>query len=121
MWATDAEVMPTTLVDPDPRLGSSEGLLVDAVALDNAFTGWHRPATIRWPGRGARLRLEATAPLDFLVVYAPPAESYFCAEPVSHCTDAFNLAAQAIDDTGMLVLEPGASVSATVRLRPALA
>jgi aldose 1-epimerase len=54
-------------------------------------------------------------------VYTPPGASYFCAEPVSHCTDAFNLAAQARDDTGMLVLEPGASVSAAVRLRPGLA
>jgi aldose 1-epimerase len=121
MWETDAEVMPTALVDPDPRLASREGLLVDAIALDNAFTGWRRSATIRWPGRGALLRLEADPPLGFLVVYSPPGESYFCAEPVSHCTDAFNLAAQARDDTGMLVVEPGASVSATVRLRPALA
>jgi aldose 1-epimerase len=121
MWETDAEVMPTTLVDPDPRLGSSEGLPVDAVVLDNAFTGWGRLATIRWPGRGALLRLEADLPLGFLVVYTPPGEPYFCAEPVSHCTDAFNLAAQARDDTGMLVVEPGASLSATVRLRPALA
>jgi aldose 1-epimerase len=119
MWETDAEVMPTKLVDPDPRLGSPEGLVVDAVALDNAFTGWGGAATIRWPDRGTLLRLDADPPLGFLVVYAPPRESYFCAEPVSHCTDAFNLAAQARDDTGMLVVEPGASVSATVRLRPA--
>ena len=121
MWETDPEIMPTTLVDPEPRLGSSEGLPVDRVALDNAFTGWRRAATIRWPERGTCLRLEADPPLGFLVVYTPPGASYFCAEPVSHCTDAFNLAAQARDDTGMLVLEPGASVSAAVRLRPGLA
>jgi hypothetical protein len=40
---------------------------------------------------------------------------YFCAEPVSHCTDAFNLAAQGRGDTGMLLLMPGAGLSATVR------
>ena len=64
--------------------------------------------------------LDADPPLGFLVVYSPAGEDYFCAEPVSHCTDAFNLAAQGRADTGMLTLQPGASVSATVRLRPSL-
>jgi aldose 1-epimerase len=121
MWETDSEVMPTTLVPPDPRLGRSEGLPVACVPLDNAFTGWARAATILWPERGARLLLTASPPLGFLVVYTPPGEPYFCAEPVSHCTDAFNLAAQGRGDTGMLVVEPGRGVSATVRLRPSLA
>jgi aldose 1-epimerase len=120
MWATDAEVMPTALVPADARLASTQGLPIADVALDNAFTKWRRRATIRWPQRGAMLRLDADPPLGFLVVYSPPGESYFCAEPVSHCTDAFNLAAQGDADTGMLVLQPGASVSATVRFRPAL-
>ncbi len=120
MWATDAEVMPTTLVDADPRLGKGDGLPIGERALDNVFTGWRRQATIFWPERRARLVLDADAPLGFLVVYAPAGKSYFCAEPVSHCTDAFNLAAQGRADTGMLTLEPGASVSAVVRLRPRL-
>jgi aldose 1-epimerase len=53
------------------------------------------------------------------VVYAPRNEPYFCAEPVSNITDAFNLC-HTRDDTGMLVLEPGASVKAeiTFSIRP---
>ena len=121
MWETDAEVMPTKLVTADSRLGSVDGLPVASVPLDNAFTGWSRMATIHWPERGARLLMDASSPLGFLVVYTPPGEAYFCAEPVSHCTDAFNLAEQGRDDTGMLALESGASVSATVRLQPSLA
>ena len=120
MWATDAEVMPTSLVDADPRLGAAHGLPVAEVTLDNAFTGWHRQATITWPERGARLLLDADAPLGFLVVYSPAGRDYFCVEPVSHCTDAFNLAAQGRAGTGMLTLEAGASVSAIMRLRPSL-
>ena len=42
MWATDAEVMPTALVDADPRLGGAYGLPVADVLLDNAFTGWQQ-------------------------------------------------------------------------------
>ena len=45
-----------------------------------------------------------SGPLGFLVVYTPPGEDFFCAEPVSNATDAFNLAAAGRTDTGMLVL-----------------
>ena len=121
MWATDDEVMPTALVDADPRLGDGTGLPVAEIALDNAFTGWRHRATITWPERRARLQIDAGSPLDFLVVYSPPGEDFFCAEPVSHCTDAFNLAGQGRADTGMLTLEPGAVLPATVRFRPGLA
>jgi len=119
MWETDDEVMPTRLTQADPRLAS--GLPVAEVALDNVFPGWRRTATIDWPDNGTRLALSADTPLDFLVVYSPPAQDYFCVEPVSHCTDAFNLAAHGRGDTGMLTLAPGAIVGATVRFRPTVA
>jgi aldose 1-epimerase len=121
MWATDGEVMPTTLIAADPRLSDGNGLPIAETVLDNAFTGWRRQATITWPERRARLVVDADPPLAFLVVYSPAGEDYFCAEPVSHCTDAFNLAAQGRGDTGMLALTPGAGLSATVRFRPTLA
>ena len=46
--------------------------------------------------------MTATAALGFLVVHTPSGEDYFCAEPVSNCTDAFNLV-HTRADTGMLV------------------
>jgi aldose 1-epimerase len=74
--------------------------------------------TILWPKRSA-LALDADRRSGFWCSIRRQ-QPYFCAEPVSHCTDAFNLAAQGHGDTGMLMLEPGASLSATVRLRPSL-
>jgi aldose 1-epimerase len=121
MWATDDEVMPTSLVRADPRLGNGDGLPLDEVALDNVFTGWQGEATIHWPERDACLSVTADPPLGFLVVYSPAGEDYFCVEPVSHCTDAFNLAAHGRVDTGIRTLDSGASLSATVRFRPRLA
>jgi aldose 1-epimerase len=120
MWATDDEVMPTALTAADPRLGSHDGMPIAGSALDNVFVGWQREATIVWPETRSRLVLEASTPLSFLVVYSPAAKDFFCAEPVSHCTDAFNLAAQGRTDTGMLTLQPGERVAATLRLRPSL-
>jgi aldose 1-epimerase len=113
-WQTDAEVMPTRHVAPPAGSDPGAGLAVAASDLDNCFTGWDGRAVVGWPERHARLVMSATGPLRLLVVYTPRADPYFCAEPVSNCTDAFNLAATR-DDTGMLVLEPGETVSAQVR------
>lgn len=121
IWLTDAEILPTERVAPAPDRDPRPGLAVDRVALDNVFVGWDGRAVVTWPERGARLRLAASSLLRTLVVYTPPAQPFFCAEPVSHVTDAFNLAAGGEADTGMLTLAPGESVQATCTLTPELA
>ena len=118
IWLNDAEVMPLECVKPDPERDINQGILLDKVVLDNTYTGWPGQALIEWPEWQARLTINATAMLKFLVVYAPLQQAYFCVEPVSHTTDAFNLADQSDDDTGMVVLEPDESLSATVVFRP---
>lgn len=118
MWETDDEVMPTALIAPPLRRQLTSGVAVDSEAMDNGFTGWRRRARIEWPEHNSALSLTASAPLDFFIVYTPPGESYFCAEPVSHCTDAFNLADQGRTDTGMAILAPGQVLSASVRFTP---
>lgn len=115
MWQTDDEMLPTTL-GPAPGLG--RGLGTDAVALDNGFVGWRRRAEIRWPERRARIVMTAEPPLDCLVVYTPPGRPFLCVEPVSHVTDAFNLAEAGRTDTGMQVIEPGETLRAAVTLTP---
>jgi len=53
--------------------------------------------------------------MGFLVVYNEPNEHYVCIESVSHMTDAINFAADGHVDTGLEVLAPDASASATHR------
>jgi aldose 1-epimerase len=120
LWLTDADV-PVECVVPPPDRDPGRGLTVDRVALDNAFVGWDGQAVVTWPERGARLRLATRGPLGTLVVYTPPGQPFFCAEPVSHITDAFNLAAAGRPDTGMLTLGPGESATATLTLTPEVA
>ena len=119
MWRNDERMLPQALVAPSADRDPGRGLDVDRVDFDTVFTGWSGAATIVWRERRRRLVMRATAPLRFLVVYTPTGEPYFCAEPVSNCTDAFNLAAAGRDDTGMIVLAPGESAAATVRFDPA--
>jgi aldose 1-epimerase len=121
LWVTDAEILPVARVAPPPDRDPGRGLAVDRVALDNAFVGWNGRAVISWPERDAELRLEASDPLRTLVVYTPPRQPFFCAEPVSHITDAFNLAAAGRADTGILSLEPGETARATLTLTPEIA
>jgi aldose 1-epimerase len=118
VWLTDHEMMPTALVPPSPAADPSRGLAVDAAALDNCFVGWSRRVDVEWPERGTGLTMTADPPLDYLVVFTPPGRPFFCAEPVSHVTDAFNLAEAGRLDAGRRVLEPGAALRAAITLTP---
>lgn len=115
MWETDADVLPTRRVKAQQR---SQTIDVASSNLDNVFTGWSRTARIVWPERS--LDLEADAPLDFLVLYTPPGEAFFCAEPVSNATDAFNLETKGNAGTGLIVLAPGDSCTARICFVPRL-
>jgi aldose 1-epimerase len=116
MWLTDDEVMPTSLAAPSPEADLSRGVLADTVALDNCFVGWRHRAVIEWPEAGARLVMTADPLLDFLVVFTPRGRSFFCVEPVSHMTDAFNVSAAGGADTGARALEPGETLRAAITL-----
>ena len=112
MWLTDEAKMPTERVTP-PAAPFGRG-------RDNCFVGWSRRVTIDWPELGARLLMRAESPLDYLVVFTPARRPFFCIEPVSHVTDAFNLAEAGRSDSGTLVLEPGETLRTVVVLTPEL-
>ena len=107
VWLTDNEMMPTALASPTVPADPSRGVAVGAVALDNCFVGWSCRAVLEWPESGASLAMTAGPPLDYLVIFTPPGRPFFCAEPVSHVTDAFNLAHAGRADTGQQVPRSG--------------
>ena len=119
LWQTDAEVLPVACVAPPPDRDPGRGLARGSGRARQRLRRLGRPGRrSRGPSGGVRLRLGTRGPLGTLVVYTPPGESFFCAEPVSHITDAFNLAATGRADTGMLTLAPGESVRASAHLDP---
>lgn len=118
MWEADAEILPVRHRAPPGGANPTAGIAVSSTALDTVFTGWSRSARIIWPEFGRRLDIEVETPLDRLVLYTPPGEDYFCAEPVSNMTDAFNHLADPRVDTGCIVLQPGEACGATVRFAP---
>ena len=105
MWINDAETMPLCVWSrfQKPEL-LNQGLSVNQNALDNLFTGWNREVLISWPEWNANLRIITDTPLDFMVIYTPTNADYFCVEPVSNVTDAFNMLARGDSGHGTKIL-----------------
>ena len=120
MWHTTPDPLPTH-IGPHPSvdaLASPEGMSAEAFDLDNNFAGWTRTASIAWPDEHRAVTLDADAPFDFMVIYAPAAfPSLLCVEPVSNVADWVNLDVDhALKGGG--VLEPGDATSVAFRLTP---
>ncbi|MDP6690204.1 MAG: aldose 1-epimerase [Alphaproteobacteria bacterium] len=114
VWLTDDEVMPTAWSPLPADWDLPKGCTITGLGCDNLFTGWDGMARISWPERNLGLSMQASANLGYLVVYAPTGEDFFCAEPVSHLTDAFN----SVEDAGVVVLQAGEDICASVAFTP---
>ena len=126
IWLNDDEVMPLECVPlHDPVVADqdiNQGLIMAAISLDNTFTDWSREANIDWPEWQAGLKITASKGLDYLVVFSPAGEQFFCVEPVSNTTDAFNRAHQGepVTATGITELAAGETLTGTVKFTPQL-
>lgn len=118
IWSTDGDVMPTVRERTWVTDRLATGLRIADANLDNNFTGWRREAVVRWPEREAALLMGADAPLDFLVMYTPSGEDFFCLEPVGNCTDWPNLVHLGPALVGGMVLPPGGSTEVRFWLAP---
>ncbi len=121
MWESDAHCLPTGLVQPESLHDLRAGVEVARLDLDNNFTGWQRRFQVDWPESGSeagrQLTLTAASPLDFFVLYCPQGQPFFCAEPVSNCTDWLNLQGEVPTEAlGGGELAPGATCSTTFRV-----
>ena len=112
VWLEDERHLPTGVepVATHPAWDFSQGAPLPAGWINNGFDGWDRRATIVQPEDGVALSLEASPELGVFIVYSPAADAgFFCFEPVSHPVDAHH-------GEGLTALEPGASMTASMRL-----
>ncbi len=115
IWETGANGLPSARRVPVGSEQLRRGQAVESLALDTPFETAGGPVVLRWPAQGKSLRILVSDTLRFLVVYTPPGEAYFCAEPVSHVPNMVNIAATH-RETGLVVLAPGETLSGTIRL-----
>ena len=123
MWKADAEVLPTGIEETEAVRKLRDGVVLRELELDNNFTGWQRRTLIEWPASDAGperiLVMEAQPPLDFFVLYCPHQYDFFCAEPVSQCTDWLNqIPRYGQRLLGGAKLAPGETVVARFTLTP---
>lgn len=105
-WQTDVDRIPKRLENRAQAIDWWAGKPVYTRLVDTVYTGREGMMVVSWPERGIGARISPSADLAFTTVYVPETEGYFCVEPVSQMTDAFN---RPTDDSGARVLEPGES------------
>jgi aldose 1-epimerase len=89
LWLSTPDMLPDREAPAD-TLGdwSRPATIFGDSLVDNAYTQWDGVAIMQ-RGDGLRLTMTATG-ADWLHVYRPPGEEFFCVEPVSHMPDAIN-------------------------------
>lgn len=123
----DSEMMiPTTLravptewdFSKGRRLSDQVGAPVNGFGgndyIDGCFQGWDRKAEVRWPSKNAAVKISADEIYSHFVIYVPQ-NNFICAEPVSHATDAFNLADRGEKNVGFRTLAPGETMGGKMR------
>lgn len=123
-WELDEDSLPTgKRLAATGALDLRDGRPFAGLTLDHVFTDVQREAdgvsrcVIENRETGHGLVMESDASFRELVIYTPPGRDVICFEPYTCPTDAINLAAQGIP-AGVMVLTPGETFSATVRILP---
>lgn len=94
---------------------------VYAQSIDCAFSGWDGRADLSWPDTGLSLQLAADPVFSHFVVYNGDPDGTLALEPVSHATDACNLAERGVPGTGLQVLAPGQTLGGHIRIKLSIA
>lgn len=80
VWLTDCAALPVQESQTPATWAFEPARAIDAVPLDNGFSGWNGIASLRWPELTVNVR---AAHCSHLHVYAPAGRSFFCVEPQS--------------------------------------
>ena len=104
-WDNDASGLAAQAVPQDGIHGA-----VSDLDLDNCYGGWQGPALIA----DAQLALRLTSSLPYVVVYRPTTKPFYCVEPVSHVSNAIQMADPAAH--GVCALARGATFEAWMQL-----
>ncbi|MBV8687650.1 MAG: aldose 1-epimerase [Alphaproteobacteria bacterium] len=114
VWTVDDKVLPVERIAAEGRY-DLRNRRICGQGLDNGFSGWLGLARIETPG--APVRIELSSPeAAFFQVYSPESGGLFVAEPVTHANAALNEPEETWPELGLRVLDPGETMSLTMRL-----
>jgi len=112
VWALAEGQIPTALFPAESVFGWADGpRVVDAPFVDHCYVDWGGEARL---SDGERVTtVTASANAGWAHVYAP-GEAFCCVEPVTHRPDALH--APEGEVSGLVVLQPGESMSMSMRI-----
>jgi aldose 1-epimerase len=114
IYETDSSFIPVEGMKPIPEnFDFSISRVVGDTPLNHVFGSWNGTALLEYASQ--TLSLEASEVFSHLCVFAAP-DGTLAVEPISHCTDGFNLLHQGVQNTGVKILQPGESLRGWVRL-----
>lgn len=105
-------------VPVEPRLDYRAMRLVED-GLNDVLTGCNverQPIRLHYPVSNLTINMSGTALFRHWLLYTPPDGGSIAVEPMTNVNDAFNLYAQGIEGSGVIVLKPGESATAVFRI-----
>jgi aldose 1-epimerase len=114
VWEIDDRVLPVAKLPAAGRYDLADRP-VCGQGLDHGFGGWGGRAVIADPS--LPFRIEMSSPnAAFFQLYSPVSGGIFVAEPVTHANAALNEPEERWPELGLRVLDPGESMSLTMRV-----
>ena len=113
-WCPDEESGDNIPRLPTAEADLSSGRVVEELKLDTAFSVGAPKIDMAWPTHRVTLRSDPV--FTHATVFVPNGKDFFCAEPITHAPNAVNSALPA-EVTGLRWLEPGETLSGTIRLQ----
>lgn len=90
IWNRDEQGLSTEEVDVPNELNFNTFKALPVTLIDHAFSKWNGNCFIQQPDKGYELHLNCLD-TDYLILYCPPEQNFFCVEPVSHPINAHHL------------------------------
>ena len=116
VWAHESAPPREHPMKTPPEWQFDKGLKISGLELDTCFGGFDGKAEVIWPSRNRKINITAYSDFGHVVVWSPTGENFFCVEPVTNATDAFNLASRGVAGTGIKTLDPEESLTETMTL-----
>jgi aldose 1-epimerase len=109
-WLEAPDSVAGECISIPPELDFTTARRLPSTWRDNCYGGWHGAFELNYPTRGFTLRVEADPLFSHLMFYADPAKPYFCLEPQSNASCAFNQPQSSGRSLGVVVLAPNQSI-----------
>lgn len=85
--------------------------------FDTCFGGFEEQARITYPSRDLTINITTNELFHHVVLFAPRGKNFFCLEPTTNASNAFNLAADGVIGTGIRSIGPLQSLTGRITFK----